>query len=281
MKAGILERQHAMGRRFDGIATAYVPAQRSELWIHTQGALPIIAGWSPGGSAQDIASGARDSAIVRFARYLRRYPFVVMVRMFHEFDQEHLDYHACGDEFIAMWRRVVTVMQHECARNVGFWWSPSEGYGRNCTRSSYPGDAYVDWVGADTYNHCFVDETHCFATPYRAGWAEFGDLFDYEAGFANLTTLHDQFGPRKPFVVGETGTVYDPSNSSRKGDWYRNVVAAAKKMEYLRGVMFFDADVSPKEGARNNWHVDHPRTDPGVYQGFIDMASNPWFNTRR
>jgi hypothetical protein len=281
VKAGVLARHRAMGRSFDGIATVFVPTQRRERWIHRQGALPIIAGWTPGGSPHEIAAGQRDRAIIAFARHLKRYPFVVMVRMFHEFDQGHVSYHACGEAFVAMWRRVVTVVQEHGAHNVGFWWSPSEGYDRECSTASYPGDAYVDWVGADAYNHCFVAEEHCYSTPYRPGWAEFSELFDYERGFANLTTQHDRFGPRKPFVIGETGTVYDPGSPSKKGDWYRNISAAAKNMTYLRGIMFFDADVSGAEGARNNWHVDHPFADPTVYDGYVDLARDPWFNTRR
>ena len=280
VKTGVLGRQRATGRTFDGIATAYVPSERRERWIHKQGALPIIAGWTPGGSPQQIAAGERDREIAAFARYLKSYPFVVMVRMFHEFDMEHLSYHACGSRFIAMWRRVVTVMHDRGATNVGFWWSPSEGYNRSCLTNSYPGDAFVDWVGTDSFNHCFVAESHCYATPYSGGWAEFGQIFDYEQGFGNLTTQHDRFGPRKPFVIGETGTVYDPDNPPKKGDWYRNITPAAKRMEYLRGIMFFDTDASMVEASRNNWHVDYPLSDPSVYRGFIEMARDPWFNTR-
>ena len=279
VRAGLLERRRAMGRPYDGIATAHVPGERRERWIHAQGALPIIAGWTPGGSPQEIASGARDRQIAAFARYLKRYPFVVMVRMFFEFDMRHLSYHACGDGFVAMWRHVVAVMQQHEADNVGFWWSPSEGYDRACITSSYPGDRFVDWVGTDSYNHCFVDED-CYATPYRPGWSDFGSIFDYERGFANLVTQHDRFGPRKPFVVGETGTVYDENHPSLKGQWFRNVVPAAKRMEYLRGIMFFDTDASPVEAPRNNWRVDHPRSNPSVYEGYIAMARDPWFNTR-
>ncbi len=136
--------------------------------------------------------------------------------MLHEFEMEHFDYHACGQPFIDMWRRVITVMRQQAAHNVGFWWSPSEGYDRDCVERSYPGDRYVDWVGTDSYNHCFLSETDCYATPYSAGWAEFGQIFDYERGVANLTTQHDRYGPSKPFVMGETGTVYDASNPSKK-----------------------------------------------------------------
>jgi hypothetical protein len=279
VKSGLLERQRAMGRTFDGIATAHVPSERRERWIHRQGALPIIAGWTPGGSPQQIASGERDRQIAAFAKYLKSYPFVVMVRMFHEFDMEHLSYHACGKTFVAMWRRVVSVMQQKGAGNVGFWWSPSEGYNRDCITNSYPGNRFVDWVGTDSYNHCFVGED-CYATPYTPGWSEFGPIFDYEKGFANLTTQHDRFGPSKPFVIGETGTVYDENHPSMKGDWYRNIVPAAKRMEYLRGIMFFDTDASKVEAARNNWHVDYPRSNPSVYEGYITMARDPWFNTR-
>ncbi len=68
VKAGVVKRQRAMGRRFDGIAAAFVQFERRERWIHNQGALPIVAGWTPGGSPLEIASGKREGRIVAFAK---------------------------------------------------------------------------------------------------------------------------------------------------------------------------------------------------------------------
>ena len=279
IKNGILGRQSAMGRKFDAIANAYRPfeSERVEQWVHNQGALPIIAGWTPGGSPQEIASGARDAQIIELANYLKVYDFTVMLRMFHEFDLPHLSYHACGSTFINMWKRVVDVFKQQGVNNVGFWWSPNEGVDRACIASSYPGDAYVDWVGTDNYNWQYVGEGG-WVTPLHTGWAEFWELFDYKV--PGLPNQHDTYGPRKPFVVGETGTVYDTNNPTRKGDWYRNVVPAVKQMEYLTGIMFFDQDVSSVEGPKANWWVHQPSSNSSVYSGFIEMARDPYFNTR-
>jgi hypothetical protein len=276
-KANLLERHHAMRRKFDGIATAYVPSERRERWIHKQGALPIIAGWTPEGSPREIASGERDRQIVAFAKYLKKYTFIVMVRLFHEFDLSHTSYHACGDTFIAQWRRVVDVFKQQGVTNAGFWWSPTEGANRACIESSYPGDAYVDWVGTDSYNFCYVGESSCWVTPMHSGWAEFSELFDYPPG-PGYQSYHSLYGPRKPFVVGETSTVYDPNDSSKKGNWYRNIVPAAKQMEHLTGIMFFDSNVQAAEGPKANFLVDYPSSD--AYAGFIEMARDPYFNTR-
>jgi chitodextrinase len=279
IKSGILGRQQAMGRKFDGIANAWRPfeSERVEQWVHDQGALPIIAGWTPGGTPQEIASGARDAKIKELADYLKVYDFTVMLRMFHEFDMPHLSYHACGDTFKAMWQRVVDVFKREGATNVGFWWSPNEGYDRACVAASYPGDAYVDWVGSDAYNWQYVGEGG-WVTPLHPGWAEFWELFDYQG--LSFQNQHDIYGPRKPFVVGETGTVYDSSFPSKKGDWFRDIPRAAKEMEHLTGIMFFDQDVSAVEGPKANWWVHQPSSNASVYSGFVEMARDPYFNTR-
>ena len=278
IKAQIAEREQATGRRFDGIGNAWRPheSERVEQWIHDRGSLPIIT-WNVG-SPQDVISGARDSAIIEFANYLKAYNFIVMVRLFHEFDLPHTSYHACGDTFIAQWRRVVDVFRQQGVTNVGFWWSPTEGANRACVEGSYPGDSYVDWVGTDGYNWVYVGEDK-WATPMHSGWAEFSEIFDYPPG-PGYQSYYSQYGPRKPFIVGETGTVYDTNLPSKKGDWFRNIVPAAKQMQHLTGIMFFDQDVSSVEGSKHNWLVDYPRSNPDVYAGFVAMARDPHFNTR-
>jgi hypothetical protein len=46
------------------------------------------------------------------------------------------------------------------------------------------------------------------------------------------------------------------------------------------GIEFFDNDVSAVEGPRNNFRVDHPTNVPSAYAGWIQLARDPYFNTR-
>jgi chitodextrinase len=279
----VLQRERDMGRKYDGIMTTDWQADWGEnrlQWIQDHGSIPIVAGLHFDKTIAQINAGQADSLIDAYANRWRDYRFTIVVRLFHEFDYSHLNYTSVGQEaaFVSAWRRIVDRFKARGATNVGFWWCPSEGGNRASADAAYPGDAYVDWVGTDSYNWVFVGEDK-YATPWKAGWAEFGEIFDYQAG-GGSAPRHDTYGPRKPFVVGETGTVWDPNYPTKKGDWFRNIPAAARNMQYLTGVSFFDIDATPWEDSRNNWIVDHATNVPQVYDGFKTMARDPWFNTR-
>ena len=98
---------------------------------------------------------------------------------------------SCGAPFIAAWQRMVNVFKANGASNVGFDWNPEEGVTRSCISSSYPGDAYVDWVGSDWYNVCLVGNTSQWCTPLHSGWAQFGELFNYTALGSTIVSQHN------------------------------------------------------------------------------------------
>jgi len=307
-RAGITERQKSTGRRFDGIHVQYWgagtwdglkgmedPTQMQpepERWAIDNGASFVAVTWTPQFTVGEMTSGAADAIWARAANYWKTYaPTRIMLRPFVEFNvpstysavpsAENGSVNYCGTSFQDAWHRMVEIFQGNGASNVGFWFTPGEGDNRQCVKDSYPGDRYVDWVGSDAYNGCAVREESCYATPLHPGWATFSELFNYSGKCADGAcpqSQYDLFGARKPFVVGETGTVYDSESPSRKGDFYRSVVAAAKSMTYLRGISFFDQDVSAAEGAGSNWLVNMPASDPSVYDGFQQMARDPWFN---
>jgi hypothetical protein len=305
VQAGVLQRQQDMGRKFDGVGQHYDgsgtwggvfgmddPAgysPRPEQWIHDNGSFPLIS-WTPNYTITQMNNGAADAIWAKAANYWKTYPFRIMLRTFSEFDGPFLIYAAvpwsgngyvdsCGAPFIAAWQRMVNIFKANGATNVGFFWNPEEGVTRSCIKISYPGDTYVDWVGSDWYNTCLVvDSNYC--TPTHPGWAQFWELFDYNRNGGVCCTQHDQWGPHKPFVIGETGSWYDPTYPSYKGDWFRKIPADAQQMEYLRGIDFYDSDPSSVENALNNFRVDYPTSNPDVYAGFKQMAADPWFNTR-
>jgi hypothetical protein len=311
-QARILQREADMGRKWDGIHIHWggggtyagqancLPASRiSEdgvQWIHDHGSLPFVS-WSPDRTIGEVNSGAVDACFAAAADYFKTKPFAIMLRLWHEFDGDWFKWSCspgaangsvnyCGQPFIDAWRRVVGIFKARGATNVGFWWNPGERVNdiwRTRIDSSYPGDAYVDWVGAESYNWCYVDE-NCWTTPLHPGWGEFRELSFYDSlGYCCGRSIYSVYGPRKPFAPGEHGTVYDPNQPAKKGQWFRNELAAAKTMAYLVGLSYFDQDVSMETGTydpKRQFMVDYPTSNPDVYAGFKALAADPWFNTR-
>jgi hypothetical protein len=300
-KAAVQRRELDMGRKFDGIEFQYwgggtyqgqsncidtseINEQR-EQWIQAHGAMPIIS-WSPYRSIAEINSGAVDACIAAAAAHFKQDGFPVMIRLWWEFDNTAGFPWSVGQTsnigapFIAAWRRVVGIFRQQGATNVGFWWTPLEGSpDRAGINSSYPGDAYVDWVGSDVYNTCLVGETSCWSSPLHSGWATFADAAAYTV--SGGSNQYDLWSQRKPFVYGEVGVAYDPAAKTLKGDWFRAIPGTFKtKLPLAVGLSFFDQDVSALEGARSNWLVDYPTSTPDVYAGFKQMAADPWLNTR-
>ena len=284
-KANILTRESAMGRRYDGLMVLDTPEYWSEgrmEWVRDHGSIPIVAGYgySLGGIA-GIAAGQKDAVIDAQADHWKALGVPLIVRLFHEFDLPGVPYTMQGvaaSTWISAWRRIVERVQNRGATNVGFWWCPVEGYDRAKTSAVWPGDEYVDWSGSDNYNAQAHGGTG-YVTPLHPGWAEFWELFDYGEAWSGGDSYLDEFGPRKPFVVGETGLRYDPNQPASKGDWYRNIPLALRNMEHCTGVSFFDQNVSPSEPG-NNWLVDFPTSNPDCLAGFVQMAQDPWVNTR-
>jgi chitodextrinase len=290
-QAAIASRESFIGRSFDGIHVHYggggsylgisncvAPdriAERLPQWIHSRGSMALVS-WAPDRSIADVNSGAVDQCFRNVADHLKSFNFPIMLRMWWEFNLPSPPWSGCGQPFIDAWRRVVNIFKAQGATNVGFWWVPYEHADHACADSSYPGDQYVDWVGSDAYNFHFVGENG-WSTPLHAGWAEFWEIADHTA----YPTFHNKYGARKPFVFGEMGTVYDPNApATQKGNWFRDIPIVARNMEYLRGISFYDADVSAVEGARNNFRVDYSTSNPDVYNGFKQMATDPWMNAR-
>lgn len=285
----ILQREADMGRLFDAVhihyggegtylgdANCIAPLDdNQEQWIHDTGHFPVVA-WTMNRTLADINAGNADDCIANVADYYAALGFRVMIRAFSEFDLPFLLYHGCGSAFISAWQRIVNIFQAQGATNVGWWWNPEEGVDRECVNASYPGDAYVDWIGSDWYNVCDVGNTQCYSTPLHSGWAEWWELFHYN----DTDSQYALWGGTKPFVVGETSAFYDPNaGTTKRGNWFRNIPLKAAEMPNLCGISFYDSDVSIVEGPRANFRVDHPLSIPDVYAGWNQMTADAIWNT--
>jgi hypothetical protein len=110
-------------------------------------------------SVADAGPGtALYSQLVRWAQTIKGRPGPVMVAYNHEPEASAGGQHGTAADFIAAYRHVESIFNSQGASNVVWTWqmtayafrtSPSDP---RAAATWYPGDAYVDNVGADAYN---------------------------------------------------------------------------------------------------------------------------------
>lgn len=301
IQANIDTRETQMGRRYDFILTtdtnqaAEWPDNRLP-WINSEGYIACChlgSGLTHAGVIAGNHDALLDSLIARWGSY----SFVVMIRLFHEFDQP-TSYFAFNNpsQFVQSWQYIVDRFHSNGADNCGFWWCPTEGANRDLALQCWPGNDYVDWAGTDGYNWPLHGETDPpqatyvakYASPYEAGWIPFETVFHYPLGFANLVNYHDRYGPMKPFVLGEVGCTYDAFQlGSDKGDWYRAIPDVLRNaMPHCKGICFFDIDASAESASdykytdRNDWRIPRLESNATILAGFVEMAQDSWLRTR-
>ena len=134
-----------------------------------------VAGAQPG--------SATYSNIVRWATTLKGRSGTVNVAYHHEPEASSSSKYGTAADFIAAYRRVVTIFRQQGANNVRFTWQMTEWSFRTSPSDPryaakwYPGDAYVDDVGGDAYNW------------YNCGsgsgkWVELSTMLDPVVAFA-------------------------------------------------------------------------------------------------
>jgi mannan endo-1,4-beta-mannosidase len=173
----------------------------------------------PGYRNIDIARGAQDRYIMRFARSVARFPGTVCLRYAHEMNGYWYPWSHGARAYRWAWRRIVRLFSVAGAHNVRFLWSVNanlyepESVWLHNARRYWPGSRYVDAVGSTMI--------------------DFGGNKDYAvARFApRLRTLHRRYG--KPIVLAETNTEY----AGRVG-WLRDLRQMLRGMPWISAVMW-------------------------------------------
>jgi beta-mannanase len=202
---------HALGRR---------PA-----WDIAQGRIPLIT-FGANGNTREVAAGAHDAYLRSLAADIRKLGGFVFLRYFHEPDSSgHRDAVVSGSSYIAAWRHVRKLFDGLAAAWV---WSPTaSAFSRGGVEQYYPGDAYVDWIGADGYNW--------YGCKGRTDWRNLSAIF---ADFYAWGSARD-----KPLMIAETGSTEDPGRPGRKAVWFDAATRAlSTSMPNVKAVVYFDSD---------------------------------------
>jgi mannan endo-1,4-beta-mannosidase len=186
---------------------------------------PVPASWGtalqarpqPGYRNIDLARGAQDRYMLRFARSLARFRGVVDLRFGHEMNGYWYPWSRGAQAYVFAWRRMVRIFDVAGAHNVRFVWSvnpnlyDSARTWRRGLRAYWPGRRYVDAIGSTMI--------------------DFGGVKAYPvARFApRLRWLHDHY--RKPVVLTEVNTQY-----AGRVRWLSDLRAMLATMPWVQAV---------------------------------------------
>ena len=166
-------------------------------------------------------------------------------------------------KYRAAWRRIVDVFRREGATNVRWVFNPNvgnpvaagAGTGHwNWYGNYYPGDAYVDYVGAHGFNAPKV---------WGGPWQSFGEMFDGARADNILSDLVRRY-PTKPIIVGEFAT--DEGSGDAKARWITDAYRALLNHPNVVGAVWFNMD---KEA---DWRIE---SSPAAEAAFRAAMAEP------
>jgi Glycosyl hydrolase family 26 len=237
--------------------------------VGTQGEVQDIAGgrtpmitWGAT-STRRIVQGLEDTWIRQQAVRIRDLGAPVFLRYFHEPEGDYRNTMVTtAAEYIAAWKRARQIFASAGATNV-VWVFCTTAYSFRVTttrdpRSFYPGDAFVDWIGADGYNFAPVKP--------GAKWNSFTTVFSRWYTWAAARP--------KPLMAAEYGVLEDPSIPGRKAAWYDDMRSVVKTTFPLLQAVVAWSTANTKEGRVLNWNIDSSAASLAAWKR---MANDPYF----
>jgi mannan endo-1,4-beta-mannosidase len=257
---------------FSGFDSGFSAAQVTASW--SRGALPVIT-WesmaldpTSGHSSSEytlthIVNGDLDSYLYQYAADLVHTGLPVVIRFDHEMNGNWYPWSAgmasfnnTPAKYIAAWQHIWQIFKQVGANQYAIWlWSPSrvdnlkpisnkKVTGQTNIADDYPGDGYVDWVGASAYLR-----TSSLGSSYAA---TFGKTV---AALKAVTT--------KPIYIAETAAIQADSSgdlTGLKASWTTNAIAGFLADPQIIGFAWFNNDKSAMQddGSQllNNWRFD-------------------------
>ena len=213
--------------------------------VRTYGAIPMVdfaVSYSGTDQCPAITSGTYDTWITTWAEAAAAWGYPFWLRWGHEMNGNWFPWGTSNTPaaYVAAFQHIHGLFQSAGATNASFIWCPNDGSSNATYNSYYPGDAYVDWIGMDSY-----------AGPDQNGDVDFDGCFS--AMYANLLSLSNSASNTKPMIVCETGV----DASYNQGAWFTSLGAELTAANYPRiyGFTYFDwSQYGP--GVQANWPIN-------------------------
>jgi hypothetical protein len=209
--------------------------------VRNRGALPLVTTWLDGTSLADIVAGNQDAVIRAWAQKAKAWGYPFLFRPWWEMNGDWYPWGRSPD-YVAAWRRFHDIVVAEGATNVTWAWVTNSIWYDPASDPApyYPGDAYVDWVGMDSYNWG--------RNPLQPDrWITPGEVIT-----PTLNRLK-QIAPRKPVCICETASTEIGGNKSQ---WIRDMLSSyLPSHPEIKAFLWFNWNVE-QNGGRWDWPIE-------------------------
>jgi hypothetical protein len=230
------------------------------------GAIPMVA-WTPPDTLTSISNGTADAQIISYAKSLASYGHPFYFRPFAEFNTPWESYSLgkpgnTPQALNSAWRRMFRLVRQYAGANALFVWT----YGYSGTtagaKTAWPGAAYVNYVGIDTYDWC-TDPKWCPGARYR-----------YQPSLSFLRT----FIQGRPVILAETASGLMTSD---RGNWLKTAMLNARQ-DGIYALVWFDEAVPNSN--QPDWRLATPRSAQATERAALrqaDITSPHWQTIRQ
>ena len=208
-----------------------------------RGAIPIVTmGLAEGVTLEQIAAGGQDSAIRSWARAAKTWAHPFFLAPWWEMNGA---WYAWGrnPSFVAAWRHFHDLVVAEGATNVTWSWISNSLWSDPLSDPApyYPGAAYVDWAGIDTYNWGRNP-----AQPDR--WINPDQTIT-----PNLSRI-EEIAPGKPYMILENASSEYGGN---KTDWIAEMLGTyLPHHPQIKAYLWFNWNFEKDNGKRADWPIE-------------------------
>ncbi|WP_246595174.1 DNRLRE domain-containing protein [Actinoplanes auranticolor] len=197
-----------------------------------------------------VAAGEQNARIDKWSAYVKQnYHQKFFLALHHEPENDVQTTASSGmtaKDYAAMYRHVITRLRANGvsnAVNVIAYMGNEKWMAQSWWKDLYPGDAYVDWVGLDSYVSVEKGYYH---------YGGMGDLLDRQptGGGLGWYDWAVQNHPTKPIMVAEWGMYHRRATITDKSAAFASVVPELKAHPAIKAVVYFDT-ASDDEGDRD------------------------------
>jgi mannan endo-1,4-beta-mannosidase len=247
----------------------------------SRGALPVVT-WMPveAGSGNSysltsIINGSWDKYLRRYAGDVVRNNLPVAIRLMHEMNtggypwaSGRSEWNNTPAKYVAAWRHIWEIFDEVGATADVIWlWAPNRvdnmkagSNGASNAADSYPGDAYVDWVGASVYLR----------------QSSTGATFDASFGktLKALAAITD-----KPVFIAETAAIQTSTDgtdvSALKAQWTANLLSTVAARQDIVGLTWFNNPTSVDAGdpMDADWRFDSSSASLAAFRKGVSTSA--------
>jgi hypothetical protein len=206
-----------------------------------RGAIPLVNMGLTGTSLESVAKGGQDTAIRKWAQEAKAWGHPFLLAPWREMNGSWYSW-GRSSYFVPAWRHFHDLVVAEGATNVTWTWVANSIWSDPASDPTpyYPGDAYVDWTGMDSYNWGRMP-----AQPDR--WK------NPEQVITPTLQILRKVAPTKPVVIVEDASTEYGGN---KTDWIREMLTTyLPHHPEIKAYLWFNWNFKKNE-KREDWPIE-------------------------